>query len=340
MKKSFSLLLIFLLISGALTAQIDSTSNQDNSKARVCFYRPTRFAGSLNHMKILANNEAIIRLKNRSYYNYYAPAGEYLFSCNLGNESKLKLKLESGKTYYIKCSINPGFWSAVPELELEDAILGKSLIDGGGLKELQYESISIIKLKSRIGIFIGVGGGFESIPMGQAENGDNLTLSTGGGGALGLEYGYEITKHFDLSANCFFQGSSLSKNVRNGSATFNRMGILITPAYIIPLGKSDFFRLKLGGGLGLYSLGTMAINASKAGGEDLILKYNPSIGIHTAIIFEGYISEKSSMTFGLKYYNVHYHYSTEGSSGIGTDQRILIPNGSGIDFTIGYNYHF
>ena len=41
------------------------------------------------------------------------------------------------------------------------------------------------------------------------------------------------------------------------------MGFTLTPAIIFPLNSGQIFRLKLGGGIGLYSFGTMSISLSK-----------------------------------------------------------------------------
>jgi hypothetical protein len=42
-------------------------------------------------MKIYANENPIIRLKNGACVSLDMPAGEYVFSCIMGSESKIKI---------------------------------------------------------------------------------------------------------------------------------------------------------------------------------------------------------------------------------------------------------
>lgn len=335
------ILLVFLLVSvSTVFAQVDSVDVADNQSAVVYFYRLNNYVGSAVKMKILVNDEPVILLRNGSYYAYNAAPGEYLFSCSMGSESRLKLKLEAGNTYFIKCYFTSGFWSAQPQMELMNAESGQAIIEGGQLSALEYEEITTIKPKSRIGLTFGFGGGFERIPLFYDENNNDVNLSTGGGFNVGVKYGYEFAKHFDLSANCSYQSGSLTPALKNASASFRRMVVTLTPALIIPIKNNDYLRFKLGAGPGYYGFGTMDIDASKAGGDIMKFKYKPQLGLHASTVFEANFSDRGSMSMELKYYHVNYAYTEEGSTHYPGIVKIDTPDGSGFDFIVGYYYHF
>jgi hypothetical protein len=124
------------------------------------------------------------------------------------------------------------------------------------------------------------------------------------------------------------------------NASFNRLGITLTPALIIPIKGGDYFRFRLGAGPGLYTAARMKVEASGAGGEDFKLGYTSAIGIHSSLVFESNFSERGSFSMGLKYYHVNYNYSVNNSTGWTTDPKAAEPNGSGLDFMIGYYFRF
>jgi len=313
---------------------------KENAHCSIYFYRLPNFSGSAVKMKILMNEMPVIKLRNASMYRHVTIPGEYTIECRMANTSRLKIKMEPGKTYYIKCYINTGFWSGIPVLELEDSINAQAVINGATLTNQVYEPLSMERPKARLGINIGGGGGFESIQMGYTEENEELILSTGGGFGIGAGFGYEVKKDFDLSLNSFYQSGAMSPPVNNADASFQRIGVIITPALIIPIKGGDFFRFRLGAGPGFYVNNNMEVNFSKAGGGDYILKYKPAIGFHSSFIFESNFSEKGSFSMGLKLYNVNYKYNPDGSTGTSNDSKVKNPNGSGLDFLFGYYFHF
>ena len=194
--------------------------------------------------------------------------------------------------------------------------------------------------KSRVGVLMTGGFGFESTPWFVDEDGDDVNLSTGGGFGIGAEYGHQFGRNFDLSFNCFFQGSTLSKSLKNASGSYNRLGITITPAIVIPVKGGDNLRFRLGAGPGLYSLGTMKIDASEVTGDKFKFKYNSALGLHGLFLFETNFMERGAMNFGIRYSNIHYKFNSAGSSATVTEPELLNPNGSGIDFFLGYYFIF
>ena len=285
MKTLFQLIFLSIITSSVLTAQSDTLNAGNDSLATVYFYRLYNYYGSAVKMKILANDQPVVRLKNASYYTFQTPPGDYYFRASMGTESRIRVKLEPGEDYYVKAAIVPGFWSGHPQLELVDSIEGSSVIRGGMLSAQSFKPISMERPKSRIGLVMEGGFGFESIPLFVNEDNDEVTLSSGGGFGIGLEYGYEVSRYFDISLNGFYQGSSLSMPLENASASFNRMGITLTPALIIPVKSGDYYRFKLGAGIGAYSLGKMYIDASEAGGTEMTFRYKPAFGAHLCFDF-------------------------------------------------------
>ncbi len=99
---------------------------------------------------------------------------------------------------------------------------------------------------------VSAGIGFEKYPWFIDEKNRDVTLSAGGGFGIGAEYGYLISNFFDISLNGTFLGSSLSENLKNAKASFNRMEITITPSFIIPIKGGEMLRPKAGAGAGIF----------------------------------------------------------------------------------------
>ena len=339
MKKSLGVILIFWM-SYQLYAEGLSGSVYQEEPATVYFFRLPNYAGSAAKMTIMSNGQPIARLRNAAYFKYVTEPGEYIFSLGYGSASNVRLSIESGKEYYIKCYFNMGFWSGIPILELMDTVSGKATLEGNQLSEQPVVPVLIKDRKSRLGVLMSGGFGFESTPWFVDENGNDVKLSPGGGFGIGAEYGHQFGRNFDLSFNCFFQGSSLSRPLKNASGSFNRLGITITPAIVIPVKGGDNLRFRIGAGPGLYSLGTMKIDASEVTGDKFTFKYNSAPGIHGLILFESNFMERGVMNLGIRYSNIRYKFNPDRSSINVTEPKLLKPDGSGIDFILAYYFLF
>lgn len=339
MKRKSGSVLLFLLLFQLFAAANPGSSAQPET-GNVYFFRLPNYSGSGVKMTILSNGQAIAKLRNASYFRYEAEPGDYIFSFGFGSSSTVSLNVEPGEDYYIKCYFNMGLWSGIPILELVDPVSGKSTISGNRLSEQTPEPVSVKVRNSRTGLLMSGGIGFETYPWFIDENGDDVKLSTGGGFGIGVEFGHQFSKHFDLSFNGFFQGSSLSERLKNASGSFNRMGLTVTPAIVIPVKGGDLFRFRLGAGPGLYSFGTMKIDASELEGTKMVFKYKPAVGFHGLFMFESNFMENASMSMGIRYSNIRYEYTSAGSSHGVNDPELVNPDGSGIDFILGYNFLF
>lgn len=335
--RHFAQITILIVICQPLFSQ-DIT--QPSGKSDIYFYRIPDYLGSAIKMTILIDKEPVVRLEKNSFYRHTVSAGDHEFSFLFGSPMKLRLRTEPGKSYYLRCSVNMGFWSGIPVMELMESTSGRAIIDGHGLIEQSFTPISIKPRKSHLAFSMGGGVGFEKMDWFVDENNNDITLSTGGGFNIGAEYGYLVNRNLDISINCSFIGSSLSPTVSNASGTFNRMGLTITPSFVIPIKGGSIFRLKAGAGAGLYSFGTMKVDATELGGENYTYKYKSAPGFHGQLIFESNFAEKGAMGFGLRYENIRYEYTSEGSTHISSYPQISKPDGSGMIFFINYSFLF
>lgn len=331
---SFSLITVFFQTS------LELYSQDKENVARVCFFRVPNYVGSGIKMLIKANGQPIARLKNGSYFWYEASPGEYNFTAHSGEEGKIRMTLEAGKTYYIKCYLNPGFWTAISILEPVDSVNAIPLIEGGMLKPISITNIDTTSNNSRITINMCAGVGFQSIPWFIDENGDNVNLSTGGGYGIGVEGGHLIGKNFDISIAAIFQNSFLVPSLKNADANFRRFIMLATPALVIPVKGKESMRFRLGGGPGIYLGGKMIVDGKKIDGTYLNIKYNTAAGFHAQFLFETSYSDRFSFNIGLKYYHVAYSYQSVNYPYTITGEKVTKPDGSGIDFVMGLSLHF
>lgn len=333
--RHYSPVIFLLLFCHSLFSQ---EITQPEGKSDIYFYRIPDYIGSALKMTILIDGEPVVRLRNNSFYRHTVSAGDHEFSFSFGSEMKLRLKTEAGRSYYVRCSLNMGFWAGIPVMELMEPASGKALIDGHGLNEQFFTPVSTNPLKSRLAISIGGGIGFEKMPWFLDENNDEVTLSTGGGYSIGAEYGYMVSRNFDITLNCSFIGSSLSRSLSNASGTFNRMGLTITPSLIIPIRGGQMFRLKAGVGTGLYNFGTMKVDATELGEKLFIYRYKNAIGFHGQLLFESNFSEKGMTGLGLRYESIRY--TIKSSTDNPTDPMVTAPDGSGLIFFINYSFLF
>jgi len=89
-------------------ADKDSVSSQ--KKATIYFFRRSRFIGSAIDYTVAHRNKIIGTISSGSYFIYYAPPGEFLFSVQGFSLSVAQsFDMEPGKTYYVELDV--GFTS-------------------------------------------------------------------------------------------------------------------------------------------------------------------------------------------------------------------------------------
>ena len=178
-------------------------------KSSIVLYRENIYQGSAVTYKINVNDTLLIRLKNASFYSFDAAPGEYAFRINKSLQPELTVKVEENKAYYIRMGLKMTFWSSVPELILVDSLSALPVIRSGALRELDGGNMPVDRPDHRIGISFGVGFGFENFPMFTTVDGDDSKVSFGGGFGVGIRYGYEFSRHFDLAGEAIYQSSGL-----------------------------------------------------------------------------------------------------------------------------------
>jgi hypothetical protein len=177
--------------------------------------------------------------------------------------------------------------------------------------------------------------GSESIPFFVDSYGNEVTLSTGSGISGGFEYNYDFSWMFNLAVGASYNHSSISKKAKNANGYFMEMGVYLTPSFTFPARPDPGLRILIGAGPDFYSFGTIKIDASEAGGEDMTLKYKPAFGYHGQILFLLKFYDNSHFAIGPKYYSVSYTFREKGSTHYPTIREITKPNGSGFGLFVG-----
>ena len=196
------------------------------------------------------------------------------------------------------------------------------------------------RYKNRIGMNVGYGGGFKTVEMAKLTDGTTSSISFGGGVIFNLEYGREFNRHFDLTLNAGGLFGQLDKSISNGSVSFSRTNLSLTPSFMLPLGSSDKIRLKIGAGIDWLYGTQLSIDLSKlTGGYKDDWKYDNTIGEHLSLILEMNLGKRLSFNAGLNLYNAQYKFKS-GDKYEPTSSELKTPNGSGAGFILGLCYNF
>lgn len=312
---------------------------QNESSGRIFFFRENNYVGSAVSYNIFVNDSLVVRLKNASFFEYVCDPGHYVIIVNNYQDTRTDLIVEEGDVLYLRFGLNTGFWETKPELILVDPYYGESLINSGRLKMLERNMKSYRVPKSRLGINVNAGIGFERHALFETEDGRESKFSFGGGTAFSLEYGYEFSKHFDLSLDLAYKINQLSPYLQNARWDFTHAIFSITPAYIVSLGEST--KLRLGAGTNCSFANSLRIeSANIAGGFNDRWKYSTALGFHLNAVFVFYSSDRFSWTFGAKYYNIKYNYNKSEGYSLPITEEFNKGTGDGIDFNFGFHYHF
>lgn len=182
---------------------------------------------------------------------------------------------------------------------------------------------------------IGVGRwGSESIPFFVDTYGNEVYLSTGSGISAGGEYSFDFSRLFNLSADAMFHYNTISQKAKNANGKFMSMEMLLTPSLTFPSRPDPSLKVLIGAGPGLYSFGTIKINAIDAGGDNMTIKYKTAIGLHGQILFKIRIQGDAFITIGGRYSMIKYSYRKKGSTHYFTDELINSPDGSGFGLVV------
>lgn len=320
--------------------QISEVYDNNLGDSKIIIYRPQNAQGFAIPFRVIVNDTLKIKIRNNTYYEFSCRPGEYNFRFDKYPQSKLNLRVEENKIYYLRISLFVGFWSGFPELLLVDSISAKPIINGGKIQKLKSKNEILIRPKNRIGASLITGGGFDGWTAFTATNGTKAKISFGSGFGYEFTYGREFNKWLDISLGYNYKKSSLSPKVDKADITFERNTISITPAIIIPIYDGDYMRFKLGGGMDFTWPSLLVINTSQyQNGINDRWTYDQSYGFHLGLIYEMNFTKYFSLQYGIRLNKISYQF-IKGNLYYPIDEELIHPNGSGIETHIGFNIHF
>ena len=118
-------------ISEKRTLKNKSRLPEDADYALIHFYRPSSAAGALLGYKIKDVNDSIVgRLRNGEKFIYKTKTfGEQSFFGTLETKEEVKINIEKGKEYFVRCSVNMGIVLGRPEIGLIENHIGMKEYD-------------------------------------------------------------------------------------------------------------------------------------------------------------------------------------------------------------------
>jgi hypothetical protein len=207
-------------------------------------------------------------------------------------------------------------------------------------KSIHHMQAPALKLAGSVYFGLGI----DDLTVGETTEGDDITISGGGGLGGHIAAIYAITTAIESSIGIGYEFSSLTPNVKNADGIFPRVLIDATVKYRFAVGSGGL--LKIGGGPGYYIPGDLDIDMSKvSGGGHNIYGYKNTAGFHITGEYEGYIDHRFSWLAGLKYYSVSYELESSRLDGIRVPVDLLPQelknevgslDGSGVDIIVSF----
>lgn len=104
---------VILVVAGCATGpRFTSPIEPPADEAVVYFYRPYQYAASAVAPALRDNGKKITRLMTNGYYEYIVKPGKHEFVTDtMSIDKALSLKLEAGKTYYVRLEPISGMWT-------------------------------------------------------------------------------------------------------------------------------------------------------------------------------------------------------------------------------------
>jgi len=138
MKKLIWLLLISILVSGCATpmaiglkkSERHYVPSGDPNKGAIFVYREKEFAGCVRGIYVTANGKRIGGLNNGTYFVYESDPGNVVISVEdwLGDDPSRTINIKPQQKYYLKGSLQFGFWDAAPHIEIVHEQEGEAAI--------------------------------------------------------------------------------------------------------------------------------------------------------------------------------------------------------------------
>lgn len=111
---------LFCLFTINVFAQTSENTTTDSSKyATLYVYRPKNYEGSMIGYNIKVNEQVVGRIKNNSKFEVKLyKEGPAEIAAETEQQRKVKINVEFGKSYYLKCGVTTGIWVGRPEINL------------------------------------------------------------------------------------------------------------------------------------------------------------------------------------------------------------------------------
>lgn len=197
----------------------------------------------------------------------------------------------------------------------------------------------------------GVGGsGLDWHVVGQTTEGDDVSISAGGGIGIQLVAGSNLLRYFRIEGSFGYESAGLDMELENGSGSFGRTHLGGSAYLRIPVGEKS--TLNLGGGMAEKGSPDLDLDFSSSriyGAAHNIYHYNTGQCTHWDVVWEYYPDRIMSISVGLRYEIVEYELESLTSNGVSYPLDMLDPevrneyellDGSGVDLLLGFTYYF
>lgn len=104
----------------------EEDTRHDGNFALLHIYRYNAFAGAALGYKLYLNDTQLCKVKNNFAASFQIPIeGNAVLWAKTESKTKVPIRLEKGKTYYVRCRLKMGVLLARPDLELMEEKAGK-----------------------------------------------------------------------------------------------------------------------------------------------------------------------------------------------------------------------
>lgn len=197
----------------------------------------------------------------------------------------------------------------------------------------------------------GVGGqGLDWHVVGETEEGDDISISAGGGIGFQLVTGTNFLRYFRVEGSFGYETGGFDTHLENGSGSFGRTHLGGSAYLRIPLHPNS--TLNLGGGVANKGSPDLDLDFSSSripGAAHNVYHYNTGQSTHWDIIYEYFPDRQMSLSVGLSYESVEYELDSVTSNGLNFQPEVLddevrneyeILDGSGVNLLLGIAYFF
>ncbi len=197
----------------------------------------------------------------------------------------------------------------------------------------------------------GMGGqGLEWHVVGKTTEGDDVSISAGGGIGIQLVAGSNLFRFFRIEGSFGYESAGLDLQLENGSGSFGRTHLGGAAYLRIPLSAKS--TLNLGGGAAEKGSPDLDLDFSSSripGAAHNIYNYRTGHCTHWDVVYEYYPDRIMSLSVGLRYQMVKYKLESMTSDGVPYSLD-MIPvevrneledlDGSSVDLLLGFSYYF